>query len=212
MRDFQKARVYRWQCQLDDALMAPVFSLEEARAWLLPIWEAERAAAGLTQKRAPAIESSHWGQRRALAYTRSHRITLPLWARSKWVVLHEAAHLLTPGEHHGPRFVGMLIGLASRHLGCNPLELFAAAESCGVRWSLETLGALPRASVSWHVREALRTEGPLTPMQLGCHLSLGLGLSYGPNQIRGGILSLVRRGHASWRGRKVVFVGGAGQR
>jgi len=54
-------------------------------------------SAGATGARvpAPAIERPHWGQQRALAHY-DHRITLPKWARNEWVILHEAAHRLTP--------------------------------------------------------------------------------------------------------------------
>ena len=198
-RDTQRSRVYEWELEAFPALLRKAeFSLEEARAWLEPIWKAERARVGLAGLAMPDIERPHRGQRRALAYTKSHRITLPVWTRSRWMILHEAAHLLTPGDQHGPRFVGELIGLAARHLDLDAAELMARADEFGVKYSLRTIGTVPAHGVSWFVRRAIAQEA-MTEIELACHLSLVDGLDLKPAQVRGGALSLIRQGQARWR-------------
>lgn len=71
---------------------------------------------------------SRWGNRhidvvlkrggRALAWGKS-RITLPLGGRNEWVMLHEIAHCLTPGQYapHGPEFAGVYLFLVQTVLG-----------------------------------------------------------------------------------------------
>ena len=116
-RDNQRSRVYAWERAAVRHLAGRAFessefeSLAECVDWAEPIRRKERGRVGLAKVRAPSIERPAWGQRSALAHP-DHRITLPRWARSRWVILHELAHRLTPrDEAHGPRFVGVLIGL-----------------------------------------------------------------------------------------------------
>ena len=202
-RDTQRSKVYEWENETFPALYRkPEFTLEEARAWLAPIWIAERARVGLGNVPVPMIERPHRGQRRALAYTKEHRITLPVWARSKWLVLHEASHLLTPGDRHGPRFVGELIGLACRYLDMDASQLMRSCDERGVKYSLRTIGKVPVHGAAWHIDQAIRRE-PMSEMDLCCHLSLDLGLDYKPAQVRGGALALVRQGRARWHRKKL---------
>jgi hypothetical protein len=60
------------------------------------------------------------GHRRAVAYP-SGKMQLPLWARTKPVVLHETAHFIAGlDQHHGPRFCSIYLKLLKRFIG--PLE------------------------------------------------------------------------------------------
>lgn len=58
-----------------------------------------------------------------------HRITLPLFARNEWVILHEIAHCLTPSQYapHGPEFAGVMMHLVKSVLGKDAATLLRAA-------------------------------------------------------------------------------------
>jgi len=145
-RDVQRSRVYSWERQaVAPQHWRPCFeSLEAAQAWAQQVWRSERGRLGLAGVKAPQVLRPHRGQRRALAYPVAHMITLPRWARSRWVVLHELAHLLTPGEAaHGPRFVGALIGLGARWLDLDAQALMRAADESGVKYRVRTVGVVP---------------------------------------------------------------------
>lgn len=204
-RDNQRSRVYAWEAAITkDALyQGTMKTLDEVEAFLKPIWRSERGRVGRANVAMPSIDRPHRGQRRALAYA-SHRITLPRWARNPWVILHEAAHRLTPrDEAHGPRFVGVLIGLVCRHLGFDANDLMARADEMGVKYHVRSIGVVPVHGTSWHVEKAVREEGPMTEMDIACWLDL----SY--LQVRGAALSLIRQGRARWLRRKLVLIGAA---
>lgn len=212
-RDSQRSRCYKWEDAAQQALAArsmyePEFkTLEECEAFALPVWRAERGRLGLAGVKAPSIERPNWGQRRALAH-HDHRITLPRWARSRWVILHELAHRLTPkDEAHGPRFVGALIGLACRWLDFDAVELMRMAEEHGVKFHIRTIGSVPSHGPAWHVERALRHERPMTAMDLASWLSLGTGADLTVSQVRGAALVLIRQGRARWLRGKLVPLG-----
>ena len=198
LRDNQRSRVYAWEraCLRELAATsigrAEFDTLQQCIEFAEPIWRKERGRLGLARQRPPAIERPAWGQRRALAHF-DHRITLPRWARSRWVILHELAHRLTPGdEAHGARFVGVLMGLASRWLDYDAGELMALADRHGVKYRVQSIGVVPVHGPAWLVHRALRQEGPMTEMDLACWCDL----SY--LQVRGAALALVRQRRARW--------------
>ena len=209
-RDNQRSRVYGWERAAVREVTRRRFdepefdSLEECRTWALPIWRKERGRVNLARKVAPAIERPSWGQRRALAHD-DHRITLPRWARSRWVILHELAHRLTPhDEAHGPRFVGVLIGLVCRWMDFDAAQLMRMADDCGVRYYVRSVGVVPVHGPAWHVRRTLRDAGrPMTPMEIACDLDIGSGVDINYKQVLGAALSLVRDGKARWRGKRL---------
>lgn len=202
-RDRQKSLVYRWEAAASGRLVR-VFqgemgvyrhtvsefeTLEECEAFLAPIWRAERGRYGRANVPAPLIERPHWGQRSALAH-RDHRITLPKWSRNRWVILHEAAHRLCPrDEDHGPRFVGVLMGLLSRHAGYDASELMAVADELGVSYHVRSIGSVPVQTLSQRLERLL----PISEMDA----AFELGVSW--RQVRGASLKLVRDGIALWK-------------
>jgi hypothetical protein len=213
-RDNQRSRVYAWERsflrsvgkRIDDAEFD---TIEECDAWLKPIWRAERGRVGLAKQLRPSVERPHWGQQSALAHS-DHRITLPRWARSRWVILHEAAHRLTPrDEAHGPRFVGVLMGLAARHLDYDANAMMLLADEMGVRYHVRSIGCVPVHGPAWHLERALREHGPGTPMELACHLSLACSVDITVRQVRGAALPLIRRGQVRFLRHKLVLLGGA---
>lgn len=99
-RDTQRSRVYAWErlvAKLERRdFYAPTWdALEDVVSWARPIWRAERGRYGRPGAAMPAIDRPAWGQRRALAYLWQRKITLPKWARSPWVTIHEMAHRFT---------------------------------------------------------------------------------------------------------------------
>jgi len=204
-RDNQRSKVYAWEarCTKSAHWSGTMKTLDECDAYLRPIWGAERGRYGRARVPMPPIERPAWGQRSALAHA-SHRITLPLWARNPWTILHEAAHRLTPtDEGHGPRFVGVLMGLACRHLGYVAEELMATADEMGVKYHVRSIGSVPIRGPSWHVERAVRNEGPMTEMDLACWCSL----TY--LQVRGAAMHLIKIGRARWLRKKLTLVGEA---
>jgi hypothetical protein len=208
-RDNQRSRVYAWEKFVTKTThwTGTFKTLEECQNYLTPIWRTERGRYGRARVAPPPIERPAWGQRSAIAH-HSHRITLPTWARNPWVILHEAAHRLTPrDEAHGPRFVGVLMGLACRHLGYNADELMAAADDMGVNYHVRSIGSVPVLAPrgpSWHVERAVRDEGPMTEMDIACWCNL----TY--LQVRGAALHLIKTGRARWLRKKLVLLSNEG--
>jgi len=200
-RDNQRSKVYRWQDRV--RLPCETFkTLEECEAYLRPIWRAERGRYGHARVPLPIIERPAWGQRSAIAHE-DHRITLPRWARKPDTILHEAAHRLTPAdEGHGPRFVGVLIGLMCRHLGYDADTLMAAADAMGVKYHVRSIGSVPviARGPSAAVARAIRDEGPMTEMDLACWCDL----TY--LQVRGAAMHLIKTGRARWLRKKLILI------
>lgn len=206
-RDYQRSLCYAWEHQavrLNQLhLRRPAWeSLADIQAWIDPIWRQERARYGVKRKAAPAILRPHWGQRRALAQP-DFTITLPRWARTPWVVLHELAHHLAWHDGHGPRFVGILIGLVSRHLGYDAVELMRLADERGLHYRVNSIGTVPTHSIASRALEALRAEGDMTSLELALWLSIG---SYHEPvtelQVRAALLQAMRTGVVRmWRGK-----------
>lgn len=199
-RDNQRSRVYAWERKIAGYHRPPTWkTIDEVIAFAKPIWRSERGRYGLAGAAAPLFESSSWGQTRAKAYE-DHRITLPLWARQEPVVLHEMAHRLTPrDEAHGPRFVGVLIGLLARHAGYDADDLMALAEEMGVKYSVKSVGAVP--VIARTLPERLEKLLPIRYMAAAVELDV----SY--RQVYGAALPLIRSGKARWAGKTLVRLG-----
>ena len=209
-RDNQRSKCYEWEGKAKSAARSIVVpswrTVPECEAWLAPIWRAERGRYGRAKVPVPTMAHAHWGQTRALAH-HDHRITLPMWARNGWVVLHEAAHRLTPAdEAHGPRFVGVLIGLVCRHMDYDAGELMSLADSMGLKYHVRSIGTVPVHGPAWWIERTVREQGAMTEMEIASWLHL----SY--LQVRGGALALIRAGRARWLRKKLVLIGEAAPR
>jgi hypothetical protein len=207
-RDTQRSKVYAWEMSAIDPLhWISVFeNTHDASEWIAPIWRAERGRVGLSGQLAPTLVAAHGRQRRPKAHS-NHRITLPKWATSHWVLLHELAHRLTPGDGHGPRFVGVLIGLGCRYLDLDAQSLMASADAGGVKYSVRSIGRVPVHGPAWHVERAITDEGPMTAIDLSSWLNLGCGVDITPLKVRGAALSLIRSGRARWLRGKLTALG-----
>lgn len=165
----------------------------------MPIWRAERGRYGRPRSECPRIERPARGQRRALAH-HDDRITLPVWARHPTIILHEAAHRLTPAdEAHGPRFVGVMIGLFARYLGYDAHELMALADEAGVKYHVRSIGAVPVHTLSKKLIDTVKEHGPMTEMDLACWLDM----TY--LQVRAAAMTPIKAGLARWLRHKLVL-------
>lgn len=195
-RDNQQSLVYRWEARINPGHYRPTMTtIEEVAQWAKPIWRAERGRVGLAKQQAPDFVPASWGQRAALSHDREHKISLPRWARSEHVVLHEMAHRLTPhDEAHGPRFVGVLIGLLARHAGLDCDEMMAAADEMGVKYHVRSIGAVPVIPLHVKLAKVIPATDTAAAIELGVHW----------RQVRGAAFHLIREGEARWyRGRLV---------
>jgi len=113
MRDSQRTAVYRWESaikkrwpELDTRL-----PLDECRNLIKKVWADYRPG-----ENPPELAD---GRGTRTAYGSRWRINLPVWARTKLVVLHEIAHsLLSPQlPFHGREFARLVLELWRHYAG-----------------------------------------------------------------------------------------------
>lgn len=120
-RDSQRSKVYSCEYVLRDAGMVGrerLETVEEMQAWVNKLlasawWKKHyRSVSKVTVK-------DGRGQRRALAHTWRNTISMPKWSRSKGVIIHELAHLVTPlaAPSHGWEFCANYLELVRHFLG-----------------------------------------------------------------------------------------------
>ena len=118
-RDYQRQKVYNW---------------ENAQPWMnktggeLTYEEIEVILKKLRPK--AELKRGRYGQKASASWW-GREITIPAWATTWSVVLHEIAHCLTPGREegaHGPKFVGCYCSLVHHFHPMHP-EISALAES-----------------------------------------------------------------------------------
>lgn len=200
-RDTQRSLVYSWERRTRGCAMhREDMSLEECEAMMERVWRAERGRYGMGRAKTPMLQRVHWGQQSALSH--GGAVSLPRWARNPWVILHEIAHELTKGDGHGSRFVGVLIGLAARHIGADPHELLVSAEEMGVKVKRGSVGATPAHTLPVKVLRML----PGKPVEIAVRLAIEQGLCVTFRQVQGAAMRLARDGKARWRGTVIVPV------
>ena len=132
-RDYQRARVYKWEreCLIPLSINKKDLSLQECRDLIRDVLD----------------KSKHWKKEIKLHDGRGHKnaisyggcIALPKWARQTIIVLHELAHELSSfycEEPHGPKFVSTYIDLIHITLDIPKETLKREAKDMGVdyRW------------------------------------------------------------------------------
>jgi hypothetical protein len=201
-RDSQRSAVYAWERSLDGVRMFhEMLNLEEVAEFVGHVWPKERGRYGRARSKAPTIRRVHMGQTSAISH--GNEVSFPRWSRNPWVILHELAHELLPsGEHHGPRFVGCLIGLAARHMGLDRDWLVESALAAGLKVNVGSVGATPR--YGWHKRaaDALSRLHGLAANDVELAVEMGVGY----RAARGAVLSLLRDGVVRRRGRAILLV------
>lgn len=125
-RDQQRSRVYAAENAAFDKSKSEGMTVEQVERFVEEVWNSrtvERMRRSIWT-RAPRVHDGR-GHRRAVSY--GGMIAIPLWARSRWVVLHELAHELTTQEPaHGPHFVANYLTLVERFLGFEARERLGA--------------------------------------------------------------------------------------
>ena len=133
MRDNQKSRLYAAERMAFGSVweIKPDFkTLKECEEFLAKVF-----AHKVFQRHYPMADGLNIllrpGKRARRAYAGTHEmdgvtydsITLPRWARRKWVILHELSHHLTKlttnsdFEPHGYQFANIYLDLVGRHIG-----------------------------------------------------------------------------------------------
>jgi putative metallohydrolase (TIGR04338 family) len=120
-RDAQRQRLYDWEHVFIRPRDTTARSLDECQRWV----DRLRADAGL---RRPIVVGDGRGSKRARWIPADRRIELPLWARRKYVVLHEMAHAICDERNgqtesretiaaHGAEFLRIYVDLLAEYLG-----------------------------------------------------------------------------------------------
>jgi hypothetical protein len=203
VRDSQRSRVYAWENRFSrwKGDRPRMEKLEEVEAWLTPIWRKERGRVGLARQRAPEVSRKLWGQRRATADD-NHVLKFPKWARTTTVILHEMAHRLTPfDEAHGPRFVGVFIGLMARWDDRDAAELMALADEMGVKYHVRSIGLVPVIPLHRKIREYMTKPRHGSPMRRAHEVQVAIELGVHWRQVRGAVMASC--GALKMRGRMV---------
>lgn len=112
-RDFQRARVYRWEAEHVFPQAGERLSLAACRALVEAAYR-WREQPGLDPAWAPPRVTDGRGRRHACGSREV--IKLPRWARTRAIVLHECAHGMAD-DQHGPKFVGVYVELLVKFAG-----------------------------------------------------------------------------------------------
>lgn len=163
VRDNQRSRVYKWERTLPgwyeaDAWIGsgngssyrsgsgkPPIELEKIREFIAWAWE------DFYQTLPPHVKDGRAARR---ATGSSFQISLPRWARSPMIILHELAHAMSH-DKHGPEFVRVFISLLVRYLGMNESELIKSAKASGVKVANWHSRPKPRRRVTKYVKGLL---------------------------------------------------------
>lgn len=130
-RDFQRARVYRWEAERVFPLAGEVMDLPTCAALVEAVFRwAERPGHDAGGTWAPPRVTDGRGRRHACGSREV--IKLPRWARTLAVVLHECAHGLA-ADLHGPGFVAAYVALLGRFAGLDEAGLRASLTQAGVK-------------------------------------------------------------------------------
>lgn len=141
MRDSQRSRVYAWErsqawwqaayrgrryAEVPNSVVQPL-ALSECEKYLSRVLRKAGAAPVVVAdgRGSPNAKGSSW------------RIQLPTFARTRPIMLHEAAHSIAAqrgvDDRHGPNFARIYIDLLARHLHLPAGELLKSARAARVK-------------------------------------------------------------------------------
>jgi hypothetical protein len=189
--------VYEWERRQNPGgiIWTQTMTIEEVEEFVKPIWRKERGRYGKSAwKKAPMIVAQKSGTG-ARAFG-DHKLVFSKSCRNAYVALHELAHALNRRDKagHGPRFVGILIGLLARHLGRDADTLLATAYEMGVKVDTRSIGRVP----VYHWSKRLLTLLPATTIEAAVQLDVSYRV------VQGASLRLITEGRARWRGKTLV--------
>lgn len=127
-RDFQRARVYRWEAEHVFPHAGEPLSLEACRALVERAYR-WREVPGDDPTWSPPRVTDGRGRRHACGSREV--IKLPRWSRTTAIVLHECAHGMAD-DQHGPRFVAAYVTLLVQLAAFDQSYLLATLEAEGI--------------------------------------------------------------------------------
>ncbi len=141
-RDEQRSRLYAAENQIQAFLRDPLPTNGEMQAFVDEILRGLQSQFGSRMLSPITVVAKH-GQRQATAHFFMSTIKIPKAGRSKFIVLHEVAHILTDRyygqdvmEAHGPQFAAFELMLVDHFLGAGDChDLLAAFARNGVAHS-----------------------------------------------------------------------------
>jgi len=141
-RDSQRSKVYAWErahVPDFDGKGTYKLTLRQCEIMINRVWADYRPG-----EHAPRVAD---GRGCSNAKGGRWRITLPRWARTVPIVLHELAHPLTPhpAAPHGPEFVRLFIDLLVRYDEGDKAELLRTARACRLKIGQAQAAPKPKA-------------------------------------------------------------------
>lgn len=130
-RDFQRARVYRWEAEHVFPQAGERLSLQQCRALVEAAYR-WREQPGPDSAWAPPRVTDGRGRRHACGSREV--IKLPRWARTRAIVLHECAHGMAD-DQHGPKFVGVYVALLEKFCSLNRSALLVTLTASEVQFT-----------------------------------------------------------------------------
>jgi hypothetical protein len=127
--DYQKARVYKWERE----------SVRHHEERLETVQEIEAFVRMVCTKEKRPIPRVRDGRCRRTAASHGGAISMPVWSRSKAIVLHELAHEFVRRQAvaHGPMFVRVYMDLLVKYAGLSRAMLERTAREFGVDFDPE---------------------------------------------------------------------------
>lgn len=135
-RDFQRARVYRWEAEHVFPHAGERLSLDQCRTLVEEAYR-WRERPGPDPSWKPPLVTDGRGRRHACGSREV--IKLPRWSRTRAIVLHECAHGMAD-DQHGPKFVGTYVALLVEFAAMTYDELRAGLASTGIKIDSPTGG------------------------------------------------------------------------
>jgi hypothetical protein len=120
-RDFQRARVYRFDDAVKQLYPAAELTLDQCQELVKAAYRGHRGC--------PTVKD---GRGRRCPCGSIHVIKLPRFARTAHMVMHECAHGMTE-LGHGSEFVAKYIELLVKHVGLDHGELIRVADDLKVQ-------------------------------------------------------------------------------
>lgn len=132
---------------------APIMTMDECRAFVAMVYRK------LGRVDPPRIKD---GRGTTFARGGWRSINLPLWARTKPVILHELAHNLSARDYiddgHGPWYMRYFIDLVARFLGADKSAMLKSAKAAGLKVAPASEAKISRRVRSGKTRQARRSS------------------------------------------------------
>jgi hypothetical protein len=130
-RDFQRARVYRWEAEHVFPHAGERLSLDQCRALVDQAYRWREKPGSDPSWQPPRVTD---GRGRRHACGSREVIKLPRWARTRAIVLHECAHGMAD-DQHGPKFVAVYVELLVEFAGLDAQGLRQSMSSSSIEFS-----------------------------------------------------------------------------